>query len=98
MNHSSLLGKYVIVRTYSAGVHVGTITSLKGKEAVLSDARRIWSWKGAFTLSEIANHGVGNGSKLSEEVPVIILTEVIEVIPVSADSEKQLKSLGAYKP
>lgn len=31
----------VIVRTYSAGVHVGTLHSREGREVVLKDARRI---------------------------------------------------------
>jgi len=33
-------GKFVIVRTYSAGVHCGILSSLKDKAAVLTDARR----------------------------------------------------------
>ena len=35
---------YVIVRTYSAGVFAGTLESRKGKEVVLSAARRLWYW------------------------------------------------------
>ena len=33
---------FVIVRTYSAGVHYGRLVSRNGKEVVLSGARRIW--------------------------------------------------------
>ena len=44
---------YVVVRTYSAGVHVGELKSRKGKEVVLINARRLWKWCGAFTLSEL---------------------------------------------
>jgi len=71
----------VIVRTYSAGVHYGRLVSRKGKECVLSKARRIWSWKGANTLHEISMRGVGPGSRVSETVSEITLTEAIEVIP-----------------
>jgi hypothetical protein len=35
-------GKYVIVRTYSAGVFAGNLQSRDGKEVVLTDARRLW--------------------------------------------------------
>jgi hypothetical protein len=73
----------VIVRTYSAGVHYGRLVSRKGKECVLSQARRIWSWKGANTLHEISLRGVGPGSRVSEAVSEITLTEAIEVIPCS---------------
>ena len=39
--------KYVIVRTYSAGVFAGDLESRNGQEVVLTNARRIWYWKGA---------------------------------------------------
>ena len=83
---------YVIVRTYSAGVHVGHLLKRDGKEVVLADARRIWFWKGANTLHEIALHGVGDGSKISEPVESITLTEAIEVITATADAEKNLSA------
>ena len=77
------LGTYVVVRTYTAGVHVGTLAAQSGKEVSLVGARRIWSWKGANTLHEIAQHGVGPGSRVSEPVERIDLTEAIEVIACS---------------
>ena len=84
--------QYVIVRTYSAGVHAGTLVSRDGKEVVLEDARRIWFWRGANTLHEIALHGVEAGSKISEPVESITLTEAIEVITATADAEKNLSA------
>ena len=83
---------YVIVRTYSAGVHAGTLVSRTGKEVTLENARRIWFWKGANTLHEIALHGVGTGSKISEPVESITLTEAIEVITATASAEKNLSA------
>jgi len=89
------IGTKVIVRTYSAGVHFGTLTSLDGKVVTLANARRIWRWFGANTLNEIANHGVdAERSKISEPVPAILLTEAIEVIPCS---EKSIASLEGAK-
>lgn len=80
---SALIGQKVIVRTYSAGVHIGTLTAKAGKEVHLSDAHRAWYWKGAFTLSEVATKGVSSGSKIGVAVPTIELTEAIEIIPIS---------------
>lgn len=73
----------VIVRTYSAGVHYGHLVeqSEDGKRVRLTGARRIWAWKGANTLHEISLRGVGPGSRVSEAVESITLTEAIEVIP-----------------
>jgi len=83
--------KQVIVRTYSAGVHFGTLVKRRGKEIDLADAKRIWYWKGANSLHEIALHGVGKGSKISETVAEITLTEVIEIIACAPEAVSNLE-------
>lgn len=92
-----MISKKVIVRTYSAGVHFGTLKSRDGKEVVLTDARRIWYWEGAFTLSAIAENGVKKTSKLSVPVPEILLTEAIEIIPCSEAAAENLSELKAHE-
>ena len=78
------LGPEVIVRTYSAGVHVGTLKSREGKEVVLLNARRVWHWQGAFTLNAMALTGVDRkNSRISLAVPEITILEAIEIIPVA---------------
>ena len=84
--------QYVVVRTFSAGVHVGVLAKRDGKEVALTGARRIWSWRGANTLSEIALHGVGSGSRVSEPVPEITLTEAIEIIPCTDAARANLEA------
>lgn len=77
-------GPEVIVRTYSAGVHIGTIKERTGQEVVLSNARRLWKWDGAFTLNAVATAGVKrNDSRISVPVPEITLLHAIEIIPVA---------------
>jgi len=84
-------GPFVVVRTYSAGVHVGTLASRKGTEVVLRDARRLWRWNGANTLHEVALLGVSETyTRLSEPVSEIVLTEAIEVLTASKDAEANL--------
>jgi len=81
---SPKLGPEVIIRTYSAGVHVGTLKSREGREVVLLNARRIYSWQGAFTLNAIALNGLDRkNSRISLPVPEITLLEAIEVILVA---------------
>ena len=74
--------QYVIVRTYSAGVFAGYLKSRNGKEVVLHDARRIWYWKGAATLSQLASEGTKNPSecKFPCAVEEVVLTEAIEIL------------------
>lgn len=85
-----MIGQFVVVRTYSAGVHCGVLQSKNGKEVVLSDARRIWNWNGANTLNEVATKGVAENSRISQPVDAIELTEAIELIQASAAARENL--------
>jgi len=89
---------YVVVRTYSAGVHVGELKSRKGKEVVLVNTRRLWKWCGAFTLSEVAVEGIKDGSKPSVSVPEVVLTEAIEIIKATPVAEKILREFPPCRP
>lgn len=89
-------GEEVIIRTYSAGVHFGTLVSAVGKEVHLKNARRIWSWEGAFTLNAVATNGV-KSAKLPVPVTDIYLTEAIEIIPCSEKAAKQLREMASHE-
>lgn len=84
--------KAVIVRTYSAGVHFGYLARREGKEVDLVKSRRIWSWQGANTLSEIAMNGL-DAKRSRVATPVsITLTEAIEIIDCSEDGVKSIEA------
>ena len=87
--------EYCIIRTYSAGVFAGYLKKREGKEVTLANARRIWYWEGAFTLSEIALEGVTKpeNCKFSAPVPEIIVTEAIEIIPTTVKAQKIIESV-----
>lgn len=91
--------EYVVVRTYSAGVHAGYLQSRKGKEVVLVDSRRLWYWDGAFTLSAVAKDGVArpDDCKFSCVVGEIILTEAIEIIPTTEVARKIIEGVQEWK-
>mgnify|MGYP001187734744 CR=1 FL=1 len=80
---STLIGQKVIARSRNAGVHIGTLDAKDGQEVRLTDAKRLWYWKGAFTLSQVAETGVKKGSKVGCPVPVVELSEVCEVLPIT---------------
>lgn len=86
-------GDYVLVRTQSAGVHVGTLAHRDGEEVLLKGARRIWYWDGAATLSQLAMEGTSKpgNCKFPCEVDEILLRWV-EIIPVT---EKARASIAA---
>ena len=39
-----MLGRRCLVRTYSAGVHIGDVVFVDGMECKLENAIRLWSW------------------------------------------------------
>lgn len=80
---SNLIGKKVIARSRDAGVHIGTLDAKDGAEVRLKDAKRLWYWRGAFTLSQVAESGVKAGSRVGAPVPEVELTEVCEVMPIT---------------
>ena len=83
-----LIGKRVLVRTYSAGVHIGTLKSVNPYNAMechLVDALRLWKWTdGGLSLSAVANNGI-KGGRLNRTGEVM-LTNAIEYIPVTDEA------------
>ena len=86
---------YVLVRTYSAGAFVGYLKRRDGKEVELVKARRLWYWKGANDLCDLANNGVNQPQdcKFSEETTVVLIEaiEIHETTKKAQDSISQVK-------
>jgi hypothetical protein len=91
--------KYVIVRTYSAGVFSGNLKSKNGKEVILINARRLWYWDGAASLSQLAMEGTSKpeNCKFPCEVNQIELLEAIEILNVTDKAEKSIKEVPIWK-
>lgn len=90
--------RYVIARTYSAGVFAGYLKSKKGKEVVLTNARRLWYWSGAASLSQLAMEGVSkpNDCKFPMEVDRVELTEVIELLDVTEKARESIANVPVW--
>ena len=91
--------RYVIVRTYSAGVFAGYLEKKDGKEVEMSEARRLWYWKGAASLSQLAMEGVKYPEECKFPCPVdkIILTEAIEIIDTTDKAQKNIELVPIWK-
>ena len=80
------IGRRVLVRTYSAGVHIGTLVTADEMTAHLKEALRLWKWTGGgLSLSAVATNGI-KGGRLNR-TPEIYLTNAIEIIPTSDAAE-----------
>lgn len=98
-----VLNKKVIIRSSRAGVFFGTLTQKKetpaGVEVELENSRRIWYWKGASSLSQLATEGVKNPNecKFSVTVPQHMIEQVIEIIPCSDEAIKSIESVWVWR-
>lgn len=93
------VGKTVMVRTYSAGVHFGVLVEKAGQQVILNDSRRVYYWTKACSLSQLAIEGSGDikSCKIAMTVPEILLDRVIEVIPMSVEAIRNLQGSEVWK-
>ena len=90
--------EYVIVRTTSAGVFAGYLKSRDGKEVSMVNARRLWYWDGANSLSQIAVDGVSKPGNCKFPVEInVTLTEAIEIIPCSEKARRSIGNVAIWK-
>lgn len=90
--------RYVIVRTYSAGVFAGELESRTGQEVVLRNARRLWYWSGAASLSELAQRGTSKPSECKFPVAVnrVELLQAIEILDVTAAARQSIEEVPVW--
>lgn len=94
-------GKKVLIRAYSAGVQFGVLDGASDDCTIirLKYARRVHYWDGAASISQMAVDGVSkpNNCRFSVIVPTIIITGVVEIIPISDTAIANLESVGVWK-
>lgn len=90
--------EYKIVRTYSAGVFAGEIESRNGQEVVMRNARRLWYWDGAASLSQLAMEGTKkpDNCKFPCAVNRVELLQVIEILDVTENAKKSIEDVPVW--
>ena len=91
--------RYVIVRTYSAGVFAGNFHSRLNGSVILQNARRLWKWSGAASLSQLAMEGVKDPDNCMFpcEVDSIELLQPIEIITCTEKAKNSIKSVKIWE-
>lgn len=97
-------GQYVIVRTYSAGVFAGELVEKKTSnagyfEVTLKNARRLWYWAGASSLSQLAQEGTTKPKdcKFPCEVDSVELAQGIEILPVTDKARESIAGVKVWE-
>lgn len=96
---SSMIGKKCIVRTYSAGVWFGEISEKSGTEVIVKNARRMYQWWAAesISLSGVAAYGIiQDKSKICPAVEYVWL-DAIELIPATDVAIKSIEGAKDVK-
>lgn len=92
-----------IIRSYGAGVFLGYVkerkTEANGINVILVNAKRIYYWSGACSLTQLAIDGTKdpNNCKITEAVATEEIANVIEIIPVTSNAAKSLDKVEIWK-
>jgi hypothetical protein len=91
--------RYVIIRAKDAGVFAGYLESKEDQEVVLRNARRLWYWSGAASLSQLAMEGTKKPGecKFPCEVDRIEINQVIEVIDTTRQAQNSIKGVAIWE-
>lgn len=91
--------RFCILRGNRSGVFFARVESLEGQQAVITDCRRLWYWAGAASISQIATEGVKNPKdcRFTVTVPVMVLTDVIEILPCSDAAAENIQAVPVWK-
>ena len=94
--------RYVLVRSYAAGVCAGYLEdqSKDGKRVKLSQSRWLWYWKGAASLHQLANEGVKYPNEC--KFPAVLegmhdMPDVCEVLDVTPKAEACIAAVPVWQ-
>lgn len=97
--NNAMIGKYCIVRGREFGVFAGTVEAVDGDRVLLKNARRLWYWDGAASISQIATDGTKapNNCKFTVTVDSVLLLSVIEIIPATEQAQAVIEGVREWK-
>ncbi len=92
----------VLVRTYSAGIHYGSLKSKRDSNGFfaveLLNSRRVWSWYGASECNQLATDGTSKPEKCKMPCTVnSVELMAIEIIPMTEKAVNSLNSVAIWK-
>ena len=97
--NTAMVGKYCIIRGRDFGVFAGTVEVVEGDRVLVKNARRLWYWAGAASLSQLAAEGVKDphNCKFTVTVESVLLFNVIEIIPATEQAKRIIDEVREWK-
>lgn len=95
----SNIGKKVIIRGDRSGVEFGELVEQNGSVVTLKNARRLWYWAGAASLSQLAMDGTKRPQdcKFTVTVSSITILDAVEIIPCTDKAIKSIQEVDEWK-
>ena len=95
----SNIGKKVIIRGDRSGVEFGELVEQNGSVVTLKNARRLWYWAGAASLSQLAMDGTKRPENCQFTVAVnsITILDAVEIIPCTDKAIKSIEEVDEWK-
>lgn len=97
--NENIIGKYCIVRCDRASVFAGVVAERDGQTVLIKDARRIWYWNGAASLSQLAVDGTKSpdGCKFSVVCESVVVLDAIEIIPCTDTARQSIEGVKVWR-
>lgn len=94
--NSALINETVIARIERAGVFMGTLAHIDSDIVRLTNVRRIYSWQGALSVTDIASNGI-KGGRITKPCDVVEFNRSA-LIEINKCSDKAAECITAIKP
>jgi len=88
-----------IVRANGSGVFFGEVEKIEGTTVTLKNARRLWYWGGAASLSQLAQEGTSRPENCKFPIPVeeVVVFNVLEILSVTDKAAKSIDGVKIWK-
>lgn len=88
-----------IIRANGAGVFFGKVKKVEESTVTLTNARRLWYWDGAASLSQLAQEGTAkpNNCKFPVAVDEVTVFNVLEILSVTDKAAKSIDGVKIWK-
>lgn len=95
---TELINKEIIARIERAGVFHGTLDYLDTEIIRMKNVRRIYSWEGALSVTDMAVNGISRG-KITPPVSVVefMSNNIIELNKCSEKATRSIESIQTWK-
>lgn len=91
--------QFYIIRGDRSGVFFGEIAERNGREVTIRNARRLWYWDGAASLSQLAVEGTRKprNCKFTVTVSSITILDAIEILPCTVKAKESIEGVAVWR-